>query len=345
MTVFIKSTLDVIYSGAKIRAICITAVLAVFFFVANNLYANDIPPNPQAKAGWTLEDHDEFDGPLLDRWQSFEEYDMFYEFRADNDASVLVLKIPVNAPIHTYERQMTANGMTNKTRFSPSTTDTLYFEERSKHPIGRTGSHAAWWNWATGWDEGAEIDIYEDDEWGGPNIHIDGVCSIDKNIPNGPQTWNFYNVYGFEVSPTGFRIFFNDSIISDCKIDWKALHYPSWYQIFSMYDYTLKRDIQHEYVIDYWRMYRKGPSTNTSPIIQRKDHFQGLSVVHNGTFVNVHTDATATVRITDSQGRLVRQVTGSGSITIDTRNLAIGAYIISAHQQDNRLTKQVMIAR
>lgn len=61
--------------------------------------------------------------------------------------------------------------------------------------------------------------------------------------------------------------------------------------------------------------------------------------------MNIESNGKATVCITDARGKLVRQVTGSGSITVDTRDLAIGAYIVSAHQQGKRLTRQVMIAR
>jgi hypothetical protein len=70
-----------------------------------------------------------------------------------------------------------------------------------------------------------------------------------------------------------------------------------------------------------------------------------LSVVQSGAFVNIAANGGATVRITDARGRLARQVTGSGSIILDTRDLAIGAHFVSAHQQGNRVTRQVTIAR
>ncbi len=87
-----------------------------------------------------------------------------------------------------------------------------------------------------------------------------------------------------------------------------------------------------------------GTPTRTSPTILG-DRLQGLSVEQNGVFLNIQAAGNSTIRISDAQGRLVRQVTGSGPITIDTRNMAIGAYTVSADQNGNRLTKQVMIAR
>ncbi len=85
--------------------------------------------------------------------------------------------------------------------------------------------------------------------------------------------------------------------------------------------------------------------TSMSPAIRRDDQLRGLSIVQSGAFVNIESNGKATVRITDARGKLVRQVTGSGSIAVDTRDLATGAYIVSARQQGSRLTKQVTIAR
>ncbi len=100
--------------------------------------------------------------------------------------------------------------------------------------------------------------------------------------------------------------------------------------------------------MDYHPVNRTWPnisSTSNFRTNQGVDHHRELSIVRNGAFVNIEANGEATVRITDTQGRLVRQVTGSGLIAVDTRYLALGAYVISANQQSNRLTKQVMITR
>ena len=65
----------------------------------------------------------------------------------------------------------------------------------------------------------------------------------------------------------------------------------------------------------------------------------------NGASVTIQTEGDVTVRINDARGRLVRQVTGTGSFVIDTRDMAVGAYLVSASQKGKRLTRQISIAR
>lgn len=240
----------------------------------------DFPASPLEKPGWEIVVHDEFDGPELNEDLWIPEYfpgrfgndyvvDARYYFKDGklhlhaNGEQNFPKKHHVVSSIQTYNCHKLHKWYKNWTPTVDKFTQLYgYYEVRAKH-VGPS-HHVAFWVLQAK-ESGAEIDITEDTMKVDPSWHSWGsevpwpaerkqIRSCD-DVTTEEQRATTFNLYALEVFEEGARIYHNNQLIEETKVDWKA--HGEVPLMFFLGIYGEPVEDKQEYVIDYFRAYRK----------------------------------------------------------------------------------------
>jgi len=243
----------------------------------------DFPASPLERPGWELTVHDEFDGPDLNediwipeyfpgRFGNAEENRCMarYTFKdgkihlSANGERNFPKKHWVVSSIQTYN----CNKLHKWYKKWAPTVDKFtqlygYYEIRAKH-VGNP-HHIAFWALQAK-KKGAEIDITEDKMKVDPSWHGWGVegwpaerkkIQSYNDITTGEQRATTFNLYALEVTREGTRIYHNNQLVEETKVDWKAHGEVPLMFFLSIYGHNKPAEERQEYVIDYFRAYQK----------------------------------------------------------------------------------------
>lgn len=246
----------------------------------------DFPASPLEKPGWELVVHDEFDGPELNEELWIPEY-MPGRFGNQDPPALKARYYFKDGKIH-----LSANGEKNfpKKHHTVSSLQTYncnklhkwyanwaptvdkftqlygYYEVRAKH-VGPS-HHVAFWALQAK-PGGAEIDITEDRHKVDPSWHSWGAegwpaertkVQSHDDITTPEQRATTFNLYALEVTKDGARIYHNNELVEEAKVDWKA--HDETPLMFFLSIYGEDRPEAQEYVIDYFRSYKKKDGSN-----------------------------------------------------------------------------------
>ena len=242
----------------------------------------DFPASPLERPGWEITVHDEFDGPELNEDIWIDEYfpgrfgkdtkvDARYYFKdgkihlhAGGEKNWLKNdKHHVISSIQTYNCNKLHKWYKNWAPTVDKFTQLYgYYEIRAKH-VGPS-HHVAFWVLQAK-EKGAEIDITEDKMKVDPSWHSWGsevpwpaerkkVRSCD-DVTTPEQRATTFNLYALWVFEGGARIYHNNQLIEEYKVDWKAHGEVPLMFFLGIYGEDL--DEKQEYVIDYFRAYQK----------------------------------------------------------------------------------------
>ena len=282
----------------KVVILVVTAILCVIGACHADEGAKksaDFPANPLNKEGWTLVVKDEFDGPELNEKLWIPEYcpgrfktarKAFYYFKDgaihlhvnDNTAEDFFGYQAVSS-LQTFNcHKLVWKDYESKPDDTPQTNKftQLYgwYEIRAKH-VGPM-HHIAFWALEAKVG-GSEIDVTEDPAWPGPNWHKwisptpfptkrKSVSSYDK-ITSKEQRAAGFHIYALEVFPGGTRIYHDNILIEEADVDWKKRGETPLMFFLGIYGSKNKQDFnqKQEYVIDYFRAYKKQGETVSQP--------------------------------------------------------------------------------
>ncbi|NQU21904.1 MAG: glycoside hydrolase family 16 protein [Candidatus Nealsonbacteria bacterium] len=245
------------------------------------------PENPIKKVGWDLVANDEFDGPKLNEelWipdylpgRYVPPYPPHYYFT--NGAMHLTVNHPEarisNSGYQSVSSIQTYNCYNLHLDYSKSKPEDVptinkftqlygWYEIRAKH-VGPM-HHVAFWALEAR-PKGSEIDITEDPASPAPNWHHWGsppfpakrkrVKSYDA-ITTKKQRATEFHIYALEVHHDGARIYHDNQLVEEVTMDWKQRGETPLMFILGIYGSKRKEDHdkKQEYVIDYFRAYRK----------------------------------------------------------------------------------------
>lgn len=230
-------------------------------------------PNPIEKPGWSLVVHDEFDGDKLNEGLWIPEYfpGRFKEpKRARIEIKDGVLLIHDGPGIQTYNCHDLHKIYANPSE-KVQTVDKFkqlygFYEIRAKHST--TAHHIAFWVLEAK-PHGAEIDITEDEGYGGPNWHIPAARKIVHkrydDITTHRQRCEEFHIYALEVQEKGVRIYHDNQVLEEVEVEWKER--GEMPLMFLLGIYENKPDGQ-PYAIDYFRAFRKAddqPQNKSGP--------------------------------------------------------------------------------
>lgn len=258
--------------------------------------AADFPANPLDKPGWTLDRHDEFEGPTLDDtlW-----VDKYLEWRTETERSQaeyifrdgkLVLQIDEDKLSYRPNETIWVSGIQTGDKdylhlndLNHSITENIkyapkygYFEIRAKTQKG-SGHHCAFWT--TGirnepWQE-VEFDILEHPggnpysammnihPWDDPNAYDSGGY---KNM--GFDMTEGFHIYAMEWDENGVKYYVDNQLKKTYNYspDYGMIFFLTLYQ---GADWTGSIDTSQpypkEFEIDYFRAYKKDSSTPVEP--------------------------------------------------------------------------------
>jgi hypothetical protein len=140
-----------------------------------------------------------------------------------------------------------------------------YYEIRAKH-VGDP-HHVAFWALQAK-EKGAEIDITEDGHKSDPSWHAWGKegwpaerkkVQSYNDVTTAEQRSTTFNLYALEVTEEGTRIYHNNELIEETKVDWKAHGEVPLMFFLSIYGHNRPAEDRQEYVVDYFRAYEKKP--------------------------------------------------------------------------------------
>ena len=257
--------------------------------------AAEMPPNPIDKPGWVLDRNDEFNGGLdSSLW-----IDKYLESRTTTDRAqarygfrnnALVLRIDDDQPTYYPGNPMKVSSLQtgqmtglHKTTPQDHTIPTIwnytptygYFEIRAK-TSARSGLHAAFWAIGTqdSPDENGEIDIVEDP---GPNsnqflfnVHRwsdQNISDSYNTITTGFNITNEMHIYGLEWTPTQLKLYVDNTLVKTLNTspDYRMAFLLSIYENAGWTGTVDPSDTRpKEFVIDYFRAYKKAPVTDTT---------------------------------------------------------------------------------
>lgn len=264
--------------------------LAASILTATPAVAAEVPANPLDKPGWILDRNDEFNGSLdsslwiskyLESRTTADRATARYGFR--NNA--LVLRIDDNQPTYYPDNPLKVSSiqtgqMTGLHKTSPQnhTIPTIwnytptygYYEIRAK-TSARSGLHAAFWTVGTQdvATENAEIDIMEDPgpnpsqflfnlhKWSDPN-----VVENNNTITTGFNITNEMHIYGLEWTPTQLKLYVDNVLVKtiNSSPDYRMAFLLSIYENAGWTGTVDSSDTRpKEFVIDYFRAYKKAP--------------------------------------------------------------------------------------
>jgi beta-glucanase (GH16 family) len=277
---------------ASLAATCLllASILTIHIAAAQPTQAADMPPNPLAKPGWTLDRHDEFNGSLdqslwitnylesrTPEWRSRARY----EFR--NNA--LVLRIDDDQPTYYNDDPMKVSSIqtgqrTNlhkDNRFDHSiptvmkyTAEQGYFEIRARSS-GRSGIHTAFWmiGKQDTWEQRGEVDMMEHAgihgrgnfnynlfRWSDPNL-----TDSTQSVGVGFDMTSEMHIYAVEWTSTQLRLYVDNVLTRTIN---QSLRYPAVFflGVYENAGWTGGVDPSDprpkEFVVDYFRAYKKG---------------------------------------------------------------------------------------
>jgi hypothetical protein len=252
----------------------------------NMTQGNSGPLNPLEKPGWNLVAHDEFDGPELDESLWIPEY-FPGRFEIPKPAAYYfkdgAIHIAVNDP--TVERlgeyqsvssiqTFNCHNLHHTYALSSEAVPTIdkftqlygWYEVRAKH-VGPMHHIAFWMLEAQA--GGSEIDVIEGPSWPMPNWHQWAnphefpeerkiISGYDK-ITTKEQRATEFHLYALEVFPEGARIYHDNQLIEEGKVDWKKrgeVPLMFFLGIYGSHD-PEDRNEKQEYVVDYFRAYER----------------------------------------------------------------------------------------
>ncbi len=253
----------------------------------------DVPASPLEKPGWELTFHDEFDGPALDanRWQAEYFAGRFktpqktdYELR---DGCLAIRLRRGEAPlfcssVQTFNcyglHKIYAQRESDVKRWEGFTQLYGWYEVRAKHPAALQSHNMALWALEAK-PGGGELDIIEDAAYGGPNIHgiVPGepISVYDPNgqvhamtykqlkafdpinrLTNVQDRAEHFHLYAMEIYPEGARFYYDNRLLVDAPINWKARGETPLMFIMGLYPPIKPGFDRAEYIIDYFRAYK-----------------------------------------------------------------------------------------
>ncbi len=256
--------------------------------------AADVPANPLQKEGWILDRHDEFNGTSLDTSLWIPSY-LSYRTTEERAAArytfrdgCLVLRIDREQPTYYPGNAMKVSSIQtgqrdylHKDDFNHSTPTKMnytpkygYFEIRAK-TVNQTGYHCAFWTTGvrdTPTQEG-EIDIMEQFgnarrnnfnliKWDDPNLTDNGYAVTFSFDPSAE-----FHIYALEWDGTSIKFYVDNVLMRTVNQspNYAAVFYLS---IYENSGWTGTADTSsslypREFIIDYFRAYKKADSSST----------------------------------------------------------------------------------
>lgn len=224
----------------------------------------DFPPNPLEKPGWTLVCHDEFDGASLNDSLWIPEYfpgRFETPWTAKYEVKDGLLLLSGGPGIQTYNCHNLHKEYLNPPEKVPTVYKFTqlygYYEIRARNSM--TAHHIAFWVLEAK-PNGGEVDITEDEGYGGPNWHIH-VYNEDRriykhydDITTHKQRCEGFHLYAIEIHEKGIRIYHDNQLLEEANVDWKARGEVPLAFLLGIYD---NPEGGQAYAVDYFRAYRR----------------------------------------------------------------------------------------